>query len=252
MIPQIGEVAVTNAERAGSRLRASLPERLRVAGLIFLALAANACGSILQDRETRSGSSLRATDPYTLQSSQHLLKDFPARGDGGLLNVVVEIPTGTNAKWEVDKDSGHLRWEFKKGKPRVVSYLAYPGNYGMIPRTLLARDQGGDGDPLDVLVLGPAVERGHVVEARLIGVLKMLDDGQQDDKLLAVLSGSPLGSVTSLEQLDRDFPGVSGIVETWFANYKGPGEIEVLGFAGAPEAERILSRAEASFPAPGR
>ena len=45
-------------------------------------------------------------------------------------------------------------------KPREVKYLGYPGNYGMIPRTLLPKELGGDGDPLDVIVLGPAVERG--------------------------------------------------------------------------------------------
>ena len=249
MIPSRSGLAVTGVEEEEGRLTGSGLTKLRVLALVFLGLAASACGTLRQDQETRPAANLRATDPYTLESSKHLLKDFPARGDLGQLNVVVEIPTGTNAKWEVDKNSGHLLWEFKKGKPRVVPYLSYPGNYGMIPRTLLAQDQGGDGDPLDVLVLGPAVGRGQIVQARLIGVLKMLDDGEQDDKLLAVLSGSPLENVTSLEQLNRDFPGVSGIVETWFANYKGPGEIEILGFADVPEAEQLLSRAEASFPA---
>lgn len=41
-----------------------------------------------------------------------------------------------------------MKWEFKKGKPRVVSYLGYPGNYGMIPKTLLSKESAGDGDPL--------------------------------------------------------------------------------------------------------
>ena len=73
---------------------------------------------------------------------------------------MIEIPTGTTAKWEVVKPSGELRWEFDQGRPRVVRYLGYPGNYGMIPRTLLPKEEGGDGDPLDVVVLGPAVPRG--------------------------------------------------------------------------------------------
>ena len=53
---------------------------------------------------------------------------------------MVEIPAGSNDKWEVDKTSGALYWEQEDGKPRVVQYLAYPGNYGMIPRTSLPHE----------------------------------------------------------------------------------------------------------------
>ena len=65
----------------------------------------------------------------------------------GLIHFVVEIPAGTNAKWEVDKATGGLHWEQKDGRPRVVQYLAYPGNYGMIPSTSLPYEIGGDGEP---------------------------------------------------------------------------------------------------------
>ena len=57
-------------------------------------------------------------------------------------------------------------WEFKDGKPRIVKYLGYPGNYGMVPKTLLPENLGGDGDPLDVIVLGPQVERGSVIKCK--------------------------------------------------------------------------------------
>ncbi|MCA9215002.1 MAG: ADP-ribosylglycohydrolase family protein, partial [Planctomycetales bacterium] len=59
----------------------------------------------------------------------HLVKDYPARPEPGLVNIVVEIPAGTNAKWEVDKQTGRLEWDIRDGKPRVVKYLPYPGNY---------------------------------------------------------------------------------------------------------------------------
>jgi len=187
--------------------------------------------------------------PTTHPSPHHFVRDFPARVDGGLVNVVVEIPAGTTAKWEVDKADGALRWEMRDGRPRVVKYIGYPGNYGMVPRTLLSKELGGDGDPLDVLLLGPAVDRGSVVQARVIGVLEMLDGGEQDDKLLAVAAGTNLEHVTSLEQLDREFPGVTTIVRTWFANYKGPGVIETKAFAGSERADSILAAAMAMYEA---
>ena len=185
-------------------------------------------------------------DPYTLEGEKHLVRDYPPLDPTGLLNVVVEIPTGTNAKWEVDKTTGQLAWEFRDGEPRIVSYLAYPGNYGMIPGTLLPEDLGGDGDPLDVIVLGPAVPRGRVVRARLLGVLKLLDDGEQDDKLIAVQQNSPLNQVADLDQLNREFNGVAEILEIWFSNYKGPGEMESLGFGNRAEAQEILRAAVAA------
>ena len=128
---------------------------------------------------------------HTLVGPKNFLKDFEPINSDGTINVVIEIPAGTAAKWEVDKKDGSLKWEFKEGKPRIVKYLGYPGNYGMVPQTLLSKELGGDGDPLDVLVLGKMVPRGSVVDAKLIGILKFLDGGEQDDKLLAVLPGTP-------------------------------------------------------------
>jgi inorganic pyrophosphatase len=194
-----------------------------------------------------------ATEPdaTTLVGNQSFLDGYPARHADETVHVVVEIPAGTTDKWEVDKADGAMRWEIKNGAPRVVRYLGYPGNYGMIPRTLLPKELGGDGDPLDVIVLGPAVPRGAVVRARVIGVLELLDGGEQDDKLLAVQEGSALAECADLADLDARFPGVTTIVETWFANYKGPGEIETGGFADRTRALEILAAAAAAFEARG-
>lgn len=182
------------------------------------------------------------------------LRVAPARNEDGSINVVVEIPAGTNAKWEVG-DDGKLEWEVKDGRPRVVQYLGYPGNYGMVPGTLQSATTGGDGDPLDVLVLGPARARGEVVPVRLVGLLRLTDDGERDDKLIAVQPGGPLGDVESLGQLNDRYPGVTSIVETWFTHYKGPGRIESGGYADRAEALRILDRAVEAFvrerPGPG-
>ena len=179
-------------------------------------------------------------DEYTIVGEKNYLTGYAPENPDGTINVVVEIPPGTCAKWEVDKSDGSLRWEFRNGQPRVVKYLGYPGNYGMVPRTLLPKELGGDGDPLDVIVLGPAVGRGEVISARLVGVLRLLDGGEQDDKLLAIPEDSPLASVDGLAALTEDYHGVTTIVETWFANYKGPGEMESKGFADAQVARDIL------------
>jgi inorganic pyrophosphatase len=192
---------------------------------------------------------LERPDGFTIVGPANYLTGYPALSAPGIANVVVEIPAGTNAKWEVDKEDGALRWEFKNGAPRVVQYLPYPGNYGMIPRTLLPKELGGDGDPLDVIVLGPAVERGRVVRAHIVGVLNLLDGGEQDDKLLAVLDGSPLAGVRSVEELDAHFAGISRIVETWFENYKGPGEMESRGFGERAVALEVLITAATAFEA---
>ncbi len=213
--------------------------------LLFIA-SANAQTSV---PPSSANSALRQVGEYTLIADKHFVNDYSPRPSAGLVNVIVEIPSGTNAKWEVDKHDGKLKWEFRNGKPRVVKYLPYPGNYGMIPRTLLSKELGGDGDPLDILVLGPARPRGSVVEARIIGVLKLLDGGEQDDKLIAVMPGSELGGVNNFAQLKSQFKGALDIVELWFANYKGPGEIESKGIGGVAEANAILDDAIMAFEA---
>ena len=203
------------------------------------------CSDIQRQKHTTSlvrdaAPGLISQDAYTLVGARHLIHDYNPINADGSINVVVEIPAGTTAKWEVSKDDGSLQWEFKHGKPRVVQYLGYPGNYGMIPRTILAKEAGGDGDPLDVLVLGESVPRGSIVKAKVLGVLKFLDDGEQDDKIIAALEGAPFYELDTINELDTRYPGVSTIVETWFANYKGPGEMEYLGKGNVNEANTIV------------
>jgi len=184
---------------------------------------------------------------FVIKGEKNYLTGYPAINPDGSVNVVVEIPAGSRDKWEVSKDQGDLRWEFRDGKPRVVNYLAYPGNYGMIPQTLLPKKVGGDGDPLDVIILGSAIPRGYVVNAKIIGVLKLLDDGEQDDKLIAVLPIDQLGSVNNLFELKNKYPGITNIIETWFTNYKGKGRMQSLGFDGVNKAVEILNEATRAY-----
>ena len=190
---------------------------------------------------------LKYNDPYTLLSPKNLLKDYPSKDSFGNVQAVIEVPAGRTEKWEVDKEDGDLKWNFKKGKPRVLKYIGYPGNYGMVPRTLSPKELGGDGDPLDIILLGPPLNRGDVVSAKLVGVLKLLDKGEQDDKLIAVQLNSPLKKSNSLKELDEQFPGIKEILEHWFVNYKGNEKMKSNGFRNLEEAEKILKEASEQF-----
>ena len=97
----------------------------------------------------------------------------------GTINVVVEIPAGSNHKIEWDRRLGVMRLD--RVEPQI---FAKPTNYGFIPQTL---DE--DGDELDVLLVTDSpLTTGIVVDAKIIGVMKFVDDGEVDDKIIAVSS----------------------------------------------------------------
>jgi inorganic pyrophosphatase len=171
------------------------------------------------------------------------IADFPPVNSDSTINIVVEISAGSNLKYEVTKAEGQLKQDQIDGKPRVIAYLGYPCNYGMIPQTMLPKESGGDGDPLDALLIGGPAKMGAVLNGQLIGVLKLYDSGEQDDKLVAVIPDSPLGHVEELDALDSEFPGIKSILETWFVNYKGPDIMTSAGFGGREEAKDILEKA---------
>lgn len=232
-----------------------MTKTLLLAGSACLALAtaasADSLGGLAYSETTPFTSAMTQTDDYTIVGTQELMS-LDAFNEDGTVRAIVEIPTGTSAKWEVSKDDPKaVYWEYKNGAPRVVDYLGYPGNYGSIPGTALPKGLGGDGDPLDVLVIGQAAPRGEIVDVRVIGVLKMLDDGEQDDKLIAVLAAaSPFAHIESMAQLDAEYAGASQIIELWFTNYKGPdGGMVSQGFAGAETAREVLEAAAANFAA---
>jgi inorganic pyrophosphatase len=170
----------------------------------------------------------------------------------GTVNVVIEIPAGTTAKYETNKRNGMLELEQKNGVPRYVQYLGYPVNYGAIPRTLLLKSKGGDGDGVDVLVLGAAVQRGSVVKGRVIGLLDLVDSGEVDTKAIVVMEDSPFAKVRSIADLDARFPGVTTILQTWFTSYKGydkdgKPQLTSKGFKGRAEAVRFIGDAILDF-----
>lgn len=192
---------------------------------------------------------LSFADPMTIKAPHDFLRGFPARTGERTVNAVVEIPCGTNEKWEVKLD-GVLRWDVKNNAPRVVEYLGYPANYGIVPQALFGKDIGGDGDPLDVLVLGPAMPRGTVASVRVIGIIRLVEKGEQDHKLIAVDEHGPLGKVDSMSDLERDHVGVTDILKTWFLNYKGKeGTMKYDSFGSRADALELLAKCEAAYAA---
>ena len=100
----------------------------------------------------------------------------------GIVPVVIEVPKGSKTKYELDKKSGLIRVD------RILfSSVHYPANYGFIPQTFC-----DDHDPLDVLVLGQeSVVPLAIMIAVPIGVMKMVDQGEEDDKIIAVHADDP-------------------------------------------------------------
>ena len=170
-----------------------------------------------------AGQSLITPVVSVLKGDKHFKTGYDPINVDGTYNAIIEIPAGTTAKYET-LDNGTLELEQKDGAPRFVKYLPYPANYGLIPRSLLLKSKGGDGDPLDVIVLGPAIPMGSVVKCRALGVITLVDNGEIDDKIILAPVNSVFGSLKGIEELDKKFPGVTNIIQTWWTSYKGYGK----------------------------
>lgn len=163
------------------------------------------------------------------------------------INVIIEIPMNSDpVKYEVDKKSGAIFVD------RILTTpMRYPCNYGYVPHTL-----GGDGDPLDVLVMMPLpLLPGTVIPCRPIGMLEMLDEAGADEKLVAVPAAriSPLykdiKTVRELPALIRDQIG------HFFAHYKDLEKgkwVKIKGWHGPRDARRAITQGVQRFvEAPG-
>ena len=176
-------------------------------------------------------------------------KNTSEQADADILwvKMLVEIPAGTIKKYELNKTSGQLEMDSVDGKPRLIEYLGYPANYGMIPKTILPKNKGGDGDPLDIITIGPPAERGSIIDCKVIGILALKDQGEQDDKLIAISKGSSMIGINSVKELQKNYPGITEIIETWFTNYKGKGKMVSSGYKDKKAAQEIYSIAKQSF-----
>ena len=183
-----------------------------------------------------------------IENTVDFLHDITPFTPDSLVNVVIEIPAGTNQKWEVDKKTGQINWEQAiTDSFRVIDYLPYPANYGFVPQTLLAEGAGGDGDPVDVFVLGSAMAREEIVKVRIVGIIHMLDNDESDSKLLAVSTDEHGFDLNSYKMLINKYPGAVEIIKLWLLNYKGAGIVKMLSVNDEKDAFRYLNAAHIDY-----
>ena len=188
-----------------------------------------------------------SANEFKIDFEKNLLEDVPFQNTDKTFNAIIEIPTGTNEKWKLNKNGKSLQREFKGGLPRTINYLSYPGNYGFIPQTLLSKENGGDGDALDVVILGEKLSRGSVVKIEIVGMLSMKDKGLVDNKIIAVLAGSKFSNnISKLQNFKKKYPGALEIIEIWFKNYKIQ-KIETFGFSEKKIAKEFIINANKNF-----
>lgn len=155
--------------------------------------------------------------------------------------LAVEIPAGGFTKYEIN-DEGLVYVDRFQSMP-----VAYPANYGSLPRTL-----AGDGDPLDALVLTrEPLHPGVLVAFRPVGVLRMRDDGERDEKIIGVPTDkvdptyAGIRDIGDLPQIERER------IEAFFRVYKdlpkGRNPVELNGFGDAAEAKALVREALARF-----
>ena len=154
------------------------------------------------------------------------------------INVVIEIPSGSKCKYELDKIAGIIRVD------RIIaSAVYYPGNYGFIPQTLAE-----DGDPLDALVLSQiSFHPGVVVRSRPIGVMRMTDAGEPDDKILCVPLRDPhYLQITTADDLPTN---MLQEIEEFFRVYKNLEEKKVVigGFESRELAVQLITDSIAGY-----
>lgn len=161
------------------------------------------------------------------------IKDLPA-GDKfpEEFNVIIEITKGSRNKYEYDKDLGVIKLD------RTLSTsISYPYDYGFIPHTL-----SEDGDMLDVFViLENSVFPGCLVTARPVGVVHMTDDGEKDEKIIAVPAEDARHKhITDIAQLS---PHLKSEVQHFLEHYKDlrNNNVKVIGWGDRKEAIKVMN-----------
>lgn len=175
------------------------------------------------------------------------------------VTVFVEIVPGDTVKYEIDKESGYLKID----RPQQYSNVV-PANYGFIPRTYCGENianmaraksgrpiSGGDGDPLDILVLSEHhIPRGDIIlKARPIGGFCLIDGGEADDKIIAVLKGDKV--FEQYKEIAELPEGILKRFEHYFLTYKSlpdePNICEIAHSYGREESHEVIAAALADY-----
>jgi inorganic pyrophosphatase len=173
-------------------------------------------------------------------SPWHDIPIYPDPSNTKVVNFVNEIPKGTQAKMELatDEEKNPIKQDVKKGALRFYKYGPSLINYGAIPQTYEdpgsvhpELNVGGDGDPIDLLDIGNAVQPfGAVYSAKILGTLALLDEGEIDWKIIAINIEDPIAEkLNDIHDVEELMPGKVSEIREWFRMYKtaeGKGENE--------------------------
>lgn len=162
---------------------------------------------------------------------KEVLKSIKPQKDNGNINVIIEIQKGSKNKYELDKETGLIVLD------RVMhTGQDYPFDYGFIPNTMC-----GDGDPLDVVLYTTySLVPGVLVEARPVGVLKMIDSNEEDDKILAVPAHDP--RLADMKDLTSFPPHFVKEAKHFFETYKmiQNKEVKISDIKDVDEARKVI------------
>lgn len=156
------------------------------------------------------------------------------------VNGITEIPKNTRAKYELDKESGLLIMD------RVLySSMYYPANYGFIPKTYC-----DDNDPLDIIVLSQiSIVPLCIVSAKVIGVMRMVDNGELDDKIIAVAENDmSVSHINDISELPEHF---FREIKNFFEDYKKLENktVQIKDFQNATVAKEIIKQSQLDYEA---
>jgi inorganic pyrophosphatase len=205
------------------------------------------------------------SDELTKLAAVQQFKTHPWHGiethaDNEMLNVYIEIVPTDTVKYELDKETGHL----KVDRPQKFSNIC-PSPYGFIPKTYCGKRIGdfagraikrmgikGDGDPLDICVLTEKIipHGDLVLQARPIGGLRMIDTSEADDKIIAVLKDDLVyGNMTDIREVPKP---VIARLKHYFLTYKQvPGkklkQVEITHVYNASKAAKVIALSEEDY-----
>ncbi len=179
---------------------------------------------------------------FMLSCESKNVENYPMKSDDGFFHALIEIPAGTNTKYEFDAETITYEIDQRDGKDRIIQYLPYFGNYGFIPSTLSAQTKGGDGDPLDIIVLSESLPQGTMIPVILLGTIQLIDNDEMDYKIIAVPAEDNLNvlKIKSLQELKAKFPSIIQIMEIWLTNYDSD-SLEIKGWLDEAQTEKYIA-----------
>ncbi|MES2014389.1 MAG: inorganic diphosphatase [Patescibacteria group bacterium] len=156
-------------------------------------------------------------------------------GTADAMNVIIEVPKGSNNKYEIDKETGLIKLDRAN-----YSSAPYPVDYGFVPKTLWE-----DGDALDVMVLSTfPIHPGILVKVRPVGVMEMIDDGESDFKVLGVpVKDKRWDDVQDLADVNsHTIKEIQHFFETYKQLKGKENAVDIQGFKGAKEAKEAFTK----------